>query len=415
MNKLLIVILRLLIVTKNLFAINFDIRDTQLGFPENNLVIERIHIHQDNPELIVELSEGNIFIIDMISGQLKKSLKLSYPFNLHYDLNNPDNGKYFYVNSKNSKTIYKYDYYFYQQIDSIKLNDDFKFIKISNTGRYIAFFEYDFDYNEGSIELIDRITNESVDLNLNRKEVKNPEFSFDDKYIIFNDANLGFGFNSTYYRNSNHYLFDIEKNQFLMDYDLKLEKISNFNNYFLGTDNQNKSGIYNLISGELHKEIDSSYCNDAFDFASNGRHFVLGKEGRTFLIPISNFNGSDKIEILDLCYDNNKMLFFNDYKSLIYYSDHTINIFDTGYIFNSVDSKDFLNIDLYPNPSNNKIVLNLNKNERIENIKSVNQLGIEFVLEADKNVVNINKLKSGYYLLIIKTNQNQYLKNIIKN
>ena len=76
-------------------------------------------------------------------------------------------------------------------------------------------------------------------------------------------------------------------------------------------------------------------------------------------------------------------------------------------------------IQVYPNPSNNEIIFNLNSNDLIE-IKIINTIGSVVSTESiynNQNLqrINISNLKNGYYFLQINTKTKHYQSSFIKN
>jgi hypothetical protein len=80
----------------------------------------------------------------------------------------------------------------------------------------------------------------------------------------------------------------------------------------------------------------------------------------------------------------------------------------------SVNSETVSNVKLYPVPANHLLNIKVDPSETLQNMKLYNIIG-EKVLETQKDRINVNTLKPGVYLVQIKTDKNQYFKNIIIN
>jgi aminopeptidase N len=71
-------------------------------------------------------------------------------------------------------------------------------------------------------------------------------------------------------------------------------------------------------------------------------------------------------------------------------------------------------IQVFPNPANEVLNINLSNNIFLENVTISNILG-QIVLESTSNKINIAPLASGVYNVIVKTTAGQFHKKIIKN
>lgn len=82
----------------------------------------------------------------------------------------------------------------------------------------------------------------------------------------------------------------------------------------------------------------------------------------------------------------------------------------------SEDSNHFSNIKivLYPNPARDFLVIEINENAIIEIFNLQGQIVKNTSLINSQNIININDLKSGEYLVTIRTSNEIILKKLIK-
>ncbi|MCD4724317.1 MAG: T9SS type A sorting domain-containing protein [Bacteroidales bacterium] len=72
--------------------------------------------------------------------------------------------------------------------------------------------------------------------------------------------------------------------------------------------------------------------------------------------------------------------------------------------------------EIFPNPAKNKLTIKNRKELKIKEINIFNQLGEKiYIIDGDKNNIDISKLDKGIYIVEIKVENNNYRKKLIVN
>lgn len=89
------------------------------------------------------------------------------------------------------------------------------------------------------------------------------------------------------------------------------------------------------------------------------------------------------------------------------YIDSTLSDEDFEYLLNS--------ISVFPNPTNTMITIETNNLLELKEVIIYNTLGINLNIDQNKGVMDLSNLKSGIYLLRIKTSKGTVVKKVFKN
>lgn len=178
--------------------------------------------------------------------------------------------------------------------------------------------------------------------------------------------------------------------------------------YFVG----DNSLMYKTTDGgDTWQELDIPYEYYEFvKFYSNQTGYILDEEGKLYKTDdggetwetLNNFYGISAIEI------NNNDIYISGSWGIILKSKIEV---DVTSIFNH--NQPIIDIDIYPNPTSDKIFINTHDNQFQLYLFSSN--GKLIKTTNNERVLNISDLPTGLYLLKIQSNYEQTVKKVIKH
>ncbi len=136
----------------------------------------------------------------------------------------------------------------------------------------------------------------------------------------------------------------------------------------------------------------------------------------------TNLNHVRDIRIGDLKYQQLRGHIFNNYEFILYgfeqiekFGKKTPYIFKINNPFNYVSINNFKseNIIIYPNPTKDKLHININ--ERANEVYLLNSLGQRIEVDMINNEIDLSDFSDGVYYLFINTNSGLYKGKVVKN
>lgn len=193
--------------------------------------------------------------------------------------------------------------------------------------------------------------------------------------------------NKVYYKN------DYSEERLIYDFSLNIEDEIVLTNMFGFEFSWTVVNVDTIWFAEKNrKRITLSFCEDCLD-----DYWIEGIGSTLGLIYSGNFMWDFSTDLLCF-YQNEELLYSN--------SD-----WNSCYITVSIpENKNKLNV--FPNPTNNFI--NIETTEQIESLTIIDITGRLVLLENNK-VIDLSMLNAGIYFLRVKTNNDYFIKTIIKN
>lgn len=311
------------------------------------------------------------------------------------------------------------NFYITNMLEIFKLNSNLEYLDTFNfsLSEAVIFFKLSSDKKKLLVKTFnDKIL--IIDL-LSRERIEIDKMGF----IEF-ESSSSFDFNSQYnkliiYSSDYFYLYDVETNK--SEFDIYFKNTTYNWEYakFKWIDDkniivENPSNLIGRIDVENRKFKslipDSSFFESKdvqfyyFKYLDDGKSYLTLTNEGLYRIDIENLEIIDKINTPSFLKDN-QFIHYNlspDMTKLFFAMRNGVGMFDVDFQFTSVEKYEKLEIEVFPNPTND--ILNINNTQSIEmDLILVNSLGLtlqDFTLSPNSSItLNLESYRNGMYIL----------------